>query len=249
MKIGVLASAALALMLFSAPASAENTIFGYSCCTPWTITINGSQAFNSIDTGWIKSTGEHISYLDNYIAGEAGEGTAAGIVNWNNWAVFNFSSLAGSVETATLTVFTSTVTGGPMNFTLHDTVATLDELDKFRFDGDSAGVALFNDLGSGNTYGSRTYFGSDSNTYQSITLNTAAIEAIKSAGTSNFALGGTATLATVPSTPSAVPEPASWALMITGFGLAGQALRKQSGRFSKRTEKGLRRRRLAVALR
>ena len=29
--------------------------------------------------------------------------------------------------------------------------------------------------------------------------------------------------------PSAVPEPASWALMIGGFGLAGAALRRQRG--------------------
>ena len=28
--------------------------------------------------------------------------------------------------------------------------------------------------------------------------------------------------------PSAVPEPATWAMMITGFGLAGTALRRRN---------------------
>ena len=46
----------------------------------------------------------------------------------------------------------------------------------------------------------------------------------------DFDLGGTASVKakfTLESLPSAVPEPATWAMMITGFGMAGVAIRRR----------------------
>lgn len=203
-------------MAFSAtPALADDYVFGSSGGSPWTLTINGT-AYTSVDTGWIRQTGAHISSNDNYIVGSCcGYG-------FNNWGVFDLSNFSGTVNSAVLSLNSFSVTSSPVLYTLFDTSASLAMLDADRADGNVAGIALFNDLGSGVSYGSRTYTGADINSVQSIALNGAALSAIQSAAGGQFAMGGTLT----PST-AALPEPATWSMMLLGFGLIGGFMRRK----------------------
>jgi PEP-CTERM motif len=79
----------------------------------------------------------------------------------------------------------------------------------------TAGVAAYNDLGTGVVYGSRVYTAADQNQIRSISLNAAALGAIQNSSGGSFTLGGSL------QTPSAVPEPSTLALMFGALGAMG----------------------------
>ena len=211
-------------LAFATPAAARTYAFGGSPSTPWTLTVNGTN-YLSLDHGWITSSGEHDRNNSNYLAGDFGT------VQYNNWGVFDLSSFAGAVQSATLSLNAAGVLGNPV-YRLFDTNATLAALDQTRGNGDLAGIALHNDLGSGSFYGSRQFSAADSNNIVSISLNGTALSRIQSAAGGQFALGGTVSQ----NVAAAVPEPSTWLMMLFGFGMIGYGMRTAKRRSDEKFE-------------
>ncbi len=215
MKKLLLSILAATVAMLSQPAIAQdNFVFGGSN-NPWSLDINGS-IFSSVDQGWIRNDGQHITSNENYFVGNLGA------PQYNNWGVFDLTNFIGIVDTAVLTLNTHRVVGTPGVYSLYDTNASLSELDAERGTGDVGGIALFSDLGSGTFYGSRAYTAADANQFRSIALNGNALANIQQSAGGFFAIGGT-----LSPVMAAVPEPATWAFMIFGFAAIGGAMRRQ----------------------
>jgi hypothetical protein len=75
-------------------------------------------------------------------------------------------------------------------------------------------------LGSGTSYGSITIspYNSRSDAFTTIQLNQEFLDRVNAGLLQNFAIGGTLSA-------SAVPEPATWAMMLVGFGFIGATAR------------------------
>ena len=143
---------------------------------------NASVQVNATDSGWYTNVGFHYPVNQNYYAG--GEGS----FDVRNFFVFNLSGIA-DVESAFLRIYTYSISG-PLSYTLFDVTTNTTSLTNA-----SAGVAAFNDLGTGTAYSSATLldFG---NTYSfiNIPLNTSAVAAINGSAGSLFAIGGAVSL-------------------------------------------------------
>ena len=207
------------LIVISQPVKAQmSAVFGGSGESAWTLKVNDT-VFTSVDTGWIESTGLHGSNNQNYIVGTLITG------KYNNYAVFDLRGFANLVTSAVITINTASISNGPVTYSLFDTNASLGTLDADRAPGDAGGIALFADLASGNTYGSRVYSAADANQFRSISLNGSALADIQKAVGGQFALGGT-----LEPIATAVPEPSTWLLLMMGFGAVGFSLRQRNRR-------------------
>jgi len=168
------------------------------------IAIAGALAFSSatsaavitidpVGRGWVADDGEtnQLTPTNNYIAGDN-----ESKITFRNVLAFDFSSVGPSViitaaqlklATGPATSFSSTsTTGSPANsetYTLFDVSTDLATI--------AAGATpatTYADLGTGTTYGARTYTSADTNTTQVITLNAAFLSY------ANAHLGGTVLL-------------------------------------------------------
>jgi hypothetical protein len=205
------AAVAGALVLAAAPANAY--VFGFSSNDNLNnvfLTLDGTTDVFAYDTGWYNG-GFHDTGNTNYIVSAPGDLTSEG---HNNWFAFDLSNLQGTFTSAVLNIFGFTTTA-PANYVAYDFGGNINALT-----GGTGGVSAFNDLASGVSYGTFAYTSADDNQFRSLTLNAAGLADINAAVGGQFAFGGT-----VGAGGSVVPEPATWALMIGGFGLAGGALR------------------------
>ena len=205
-----LAAAAAAIAV---PASASSYFgFGYSDFQYHSLTINGTGSISSSNAGWFDANGDHAGYNQNYI-----------VANFNGFELRNFFVFdsGGAATSLTLNIANPYVWdfgGNPkLTYTLYDATNTIDTFQDY-----SGATGIFNDLGTGTVYGSVTYSSTPGSV--SITLNQAAIDAYNAAGDAGqaFAIGGRITA-------GAVPEPASWAMLIAGFGLVGAVARRRRG--------------------
>ncbi len=229
----------------SAPA-AQAEIFGYSGGPTATVYLtlnysNGTSVTLSSLTnpahtngyatiGSYDSTGYHAYSNTNYEAEVAGVG---GSLGYNNFFIFNLSSVAshaGTLDSASMSLSTFE-DKGYYNYTLGsyslgtggtDLPADVVKLEK----GGTGLTDIYSALGAGasdpsKVYGSAKYSPADSYIYETITLNQAFIkeaETVIAKKYYNIVLGGEATAAT--------PEPATWALMMVGLGGVGAAMRR-----------------------
>ena len=156
---------------------------------------------------------------------------------FRNYFAFNLPSFTGTVTSARLRLNTGLLgTNGsfPINYQITSLAAF------------PAGGSDFPSLGTGTLYGERGFTSTDQNQMVSIDLNNAGVAALTSGGT--FRVGGRVTnpgtarthalfsntfgavvtldFDTVVAPGPAVPEPASWAMLITGFGLIGSMMRR-----------------------
>jgi hypothetical protein len=145
---------------------------------------------DAIDSGWYDETGSHNPLNRNYIVGQNRICPGPDCLTFRNWFAFDLAGV-GNVTGATLRLYTSNYSSpdATETYTLFDVgtpVATLR--------GGGAGlVGIFNDLGTGATYGSRNYSAADDGLVRDITLNAAAIAAINAALGGEFALAGALT--------------------------------------------------------
>ncbi len=225
MKKMLLAAVAAVAMAGVTPAlAADNYLFGFSPFGVQTLTLNGNITLQAIDTGWIRSDGVHTATNNNYIVGDC---DACGGFQYNDYFHFDLSNLGVEVTSAVLSVGNGNgYAAGPLStWSLFDVNNSLASLDVNRNSGDAGGLGLFSDLQSGVLYGARGITNVVQNSQVDISLNGAALAAINRAAGGEFAIGGT--LRPGEEIPGGIPEPATWALMIGGFGLAGASLRRR----------------------
>jgi PEP-CTERM motif len=220
---------ALAVATFAGTANAQSSqaLFPVSHLSPaWKLTVNGLDVTAS-DQGWITSDGYHVASNSNYLVAKYP------LREFNNYGVFSLVGLAniGTITSLSLTVDTADnyLLTVPVVWTLKEVLADAASLDAERDIGDLTGSALHVDLGDGIVFGSETYLpGYATFTPRTFSLNANAIAKAQGLlGTGNFILGGSLSEA-----QPAVPEPASWALMIFGFGIVGGALRSRPKRLA-----------------
>lgn len=186
---------------------------------------------SSIGTGWINQLGGEngSTPANNYIVGNCGAGDC-GIGEFRDFFTFNVAPghySAANLRVSTFTVSEIQSSGVTVQFT-------------------STTSHTFGGLGTGIVYATKTYTGADNGLVESISLNGAALAALNLGGSfqlsgrvisptifsgsapDQFAYGRSYSSPQLDLTPG-VPEPAAWALMVTGFGLVGFAARRRSG--------------------
>ncbi len=216
----IISFAALAAITLGAatPALAVDTwLFGYSPFGTQVVT-DGTNSFQATQTGWFNQDGGHDAGNTNYFVGNFG----------GNFELRNFFSFnpTGTFTTAALEIGNPGGIGGGGGFnpgagtsvtwTLYDLATTINSSQSY------SDVSIFNDLGTGTVYGSVTVSGATN--LVTVSLNSAGLSALNEAANAGtaFNVGGSLSFGDV------VPEPASWAMLIAGFGLVGAAMRRRS---------------------
>lgn len=207
----VIAAATAAIALSAVPASAATFYaFGFSNFATHSLTVNGTSTVTTTNAGWFNSSGFHSGGNQNYITGTIGSS------DFRNFFVFASSGGATSLTLNIATPATWAFDGNPsLTYLLHDASGTINSFANY-----SGATGVFADLGTGALYGAKTYTSQPG--VVSIVLNAAAVNAYNAAsdGGQNFGIGGMLSTA-------AVPEPASWVMLIAGFGLVGAASRRR----------------------
>jgi hypothetical protein len=197
---------------------------------------------NAFDRGWYNDEGFHAPVIENYAAGRCVPCSLAAS-EIRNFFVFDLSGVSGPISSATLRLSTRGFSSADATeiYTVFDVSTLLASLAA-----GTGGVAAFNDLGSGVSYGSRIYSESDEGFIRDILLGGSAITALEAALGGTFGIGGALTslssrsdfeavfgeAALDPGTVSLVletgvrdvPEPAS--LLLFGTALACLAARR-----------------------
>ncbi len=224
LKLGI-AAAGLAMVVPAAAASSY--LFGFTTSAAGaTLSVNGGtavaaqQSGNFVNMPATGETGFHLAGNANYAVGSDGSTDA------RDYFVFGARSPATS---AVLTIADPDAARGlvfgpgvaSVTLTLYD-VSTLSPTSAITATDYSARGDIFADLGTGVSFGSVTV--SSYSPTVTIAFNQAGLDAINAAadGSGAFLFGGALT------ENVGVPEPATWALMLTGFGLTGAALRRRS---------------------
>jgi hypothetical protein len=207
---------------------------------------------NPVDLGSYNELGEHFSNNTNTITGNGGSGCPGGprCTTFRNWFVFDLASLSGmTIVSATLSLTTAGYqsTDATETYTLFDASTSIASL----IAGGTGLTGTFDDLGTGTTYGNRTYSAADAFLERDIMLVAAGVNALQAAIGGQFALGGALTtlsgsdqvenlfanadggrsthlILDVAPTTVPVPEPAT--LMLVGLGLAAVAARQRRRR-------------------
>ena len=194
------------------------------------------------DMGWYDETGHHSSSNPNYLVGDLGG------KEYRNWMTFDMSNV-GTVSSAILRAYLIDIPpGSQYGYNSNDPFETWSLWDVSgstgSLTGGTGGVAMFNDLGSGISYGSVDATFADVGSYIEVSLNADALAAL-SASSGIWGIGGSITTlgsideglywyshedARVELVINSVPEPATFILL--GLGLVGAC-------FFKKKEKGL----------
>ncbi len=214
---GSIASLAVLTAIGTAPARADYWAFAYSGENSATLATATQTLSTNFFQGWV-SQANGVSNLagpdnnTNYFAGSV-DGAY-----YNNFLVFNISG-ASPMTTATLEIDSYAISSN-VTYTLHNVTTPISSL----YDASSPNAAIYNDLGSGVSYGSFALNPQQSYTTLSLSLNSAGVAALDKAIASRdqyFAIGGSIS----------APEPATWAMIGLGFaalGLVGYRARRQA---------------------
>jgi hypothetical protein len=195
---------------------------------------------NAVDYGLYNELGQHVASSQGYVAGYDG------YYVYRNWFVFDLASVSGTIVSASLrlqTYYVNFYQHGTDTYTLFDVTTPIASL----IAGGTGLVGTFNDLGSGTTYGNRTYTYSDEFNVRDTALQAAGLNALQAAVGGQFALGGALTgpfsrgfgqhqnvfgswggvgpQLVLDVEPVPVPEPAT--LTLVGLGLAAAVVRRR----------------------
>ncbi|QDU41480.1 PEP-CTERM motif protein [Maioricimonas rarisocia] len=201
----------------------------------------GMITLSATDSGWYRDDGFHQSTNENYIAG-----TEHSI--HRNFFTFDLSSVSGTIVGATLRLENPNngyyyFPPGPdpsPSYALFDVTTPVATLTAAHSAG-PAGVAVYDDLGTGASYGSVSVNSSSNGTIVEISLGASAISDLNAAIGADFAIGGalppstgfnyifgstspgafTKELTLETSSVSPVPEPSSLALFSIGTAMTG----------------------------
>lgn len=192
------------------------------------------------DSGWYDEKGVHLAEIDNYIVGDLGFLNSLEV---RNFIVFDLTMIVDEILGASVQLYNpdnavSFLRGyaspDPTEiYQLYDVTTPIATLSASN--AGSAGIAIFNEIGSGTVLGQQTVSAADNGTIVSIALNPDGLMALNNARGGLFAVGGAITtlgtlgsefvfgFTTAPSNPdvrqlefSTVPEPATIALLGLG---------------------------------
>jgi hypothetical protein len=137
--------------------------------------------------------------------------------NARNFFVFDLSGVSGRIDSAVLSIGNgpSGASPFPVHYSVWDVTTSTADLEASHPWG-GAGLAIYYDLGSGIPYGGADLGPADDGSQILIQLGPLALDSLNTAEGGSWALGG-----------SVVPEPASWAMMLVGFGGLGVAMRSR----------------------
>ncbi len=148
--------------------------------------------FANTQQGWFSPQGGHIAGNNNYLVGT---GTfSSGKATYRNFFTFSLASLnlAGKqVVGATLSLVdgTATVPSSTVTYTLHDVSTSTATLATNYAPNDPAAATVFNDLGTGQSYGS--FVNTAANTGRRVySLTASALADIAARAGQNFSIGG-----------------------------------------------------------
>lgn len=149
---------------------------------------NGSAqalTLTATDQGWWSTSDGHGSINDNYITGQSGIDQS-----FRSYFTFNLTGVSGgeAVTSAVLKLRRFAGAGNsPKNLGLFDVSTSATALDQ-----DSApNPTIFNDLGTGTSYGNYSVSATDDSEILSFALNSAGVAAINSSLGNSFSIGGT----------------------------------------------------------
>jgi hypothetical protein len=135
-------------------------------------------------TGWYENAGSNI------VTSQGGSNYFVGgdLIEHRDFFVFNLPNTSNVID-AWITIFNPTSYNSDarpqLNFSVFDVTTPVTTLAAY-----GGGVSTWDDLGSGISYGSRTYTAFDDGRYTTIQLNSQAIAAIQAHANSGFAIGG-----------------------------------------------------------
>lgn len=210
--------------------------------------ISNAATIQSFDSGWYTNSG-FTAGVSNI---NVGSSNLSGAI-YNNYLAFNIAGLANqNITSATLTFYGG---NGTNTSSTSETLGLFDYTGSINaLLSDQSSVAVFTDLGNGASYGTVNVAAGAISQF-TVTLSAAAIANLNAAAHSQtdtrFVVGGSllsisgpwaneqlfaifgpqaalspAAYLTLETAP--VPEPASWAMMIAGFGIVGFGLRRQT---------------------
>ncbi|CAD5974301.1 Thermitase [Planktothrix rubescens] len=133
------------------------------------------------DTGWYDNSGSHSPTNTNYFVGDS-------VSKYRNWMAFNLSTFTTPVTSAKLQIkaYQYSSADPSETYELRDVTTPVSTLTA----GGSGLTSIYNDLGDGTIYGSRSFTSADSNQTVTIDLNSALVSAINAKSGQSFALGG-----------------------------------------------------------
>lgn len=257
-KLGLAAAAAFLAVAMPAAASAATLTFNlaggtsvgnsYGNVRNYSATVDG-QTVNMQATAWTafaKQGGGYTvqkSYLGSWDAGLGVTNTSdsGGAYNYHtidnkngyDFVVFRFDQ---DVDVSSITFTPYSVSGSTDSDAWIGIGQTdVDFGDALSFSNWSGDVSLFDTMyeSSGGKYASTRDINPWDETGNLLFIGASMTELTKKGGWDGFKIRAL-TVDTIlpPPPPPAVPEPATWAMMIAGFGLVGGALRRRSGRFA-----------------
>lgn len=146
-----------------------------------------TQSYNVADSGWYNTAGFHGPTNTNYFVGQEFG------IGYRDWFVFDVPMVAGPITSAQVELFNPS-TGyfspdGSETYTLFDVTTSIPTLRA----GGSGLTGIYNDLGTGVSYGSVTVTSASNGTLVVITLNAAGLSAVAANQGGQLALGGAIT--------------------------------------------------------
>jgi hypothetical protein len=144
-------------------------------------TAHGAIVVDAIDRGWWDGNGAHDSSNKNTFTGRT-----SGILH-NSYFVFDLTNLSGQATAGTLRLELENYYGNESSetFSVHDVSTPISDLSA----SGSFQHSIYEDLRSGNTYGSMTVTATDVGSVITISLNAIALSDITSALGGKFAIG------------------------------------------------------------
>jgi RHS repeat-associated protein len=148
--------------------------------------VDYTLGLTATNSGWWDNTGYHSSTNPNYVVG------TYNTTQYHNFLVFDLTGVTNHVTAASLQL--TNPAGGYLGdatetYTLFDVSTPISSLTA----SGSGQVGIFNDLGSGTSYGSRVVSAAANGTTIEIALNAAGVAAINAAAGGKIALGGALT--------------------------------------------------------
>ena len=148
-------------------------------------TDGASVVLDAIDRGWFSNLGEHTTSNKNTLTGAYSLGEV------RSFFVFDLSSLSGEYASVTFNLELENYYGIDSSelAQVYDVSATAAELGADYSPGDPLGIAIFDDLGTGNMYAAATFTPSDIGSVMTINLDAQAVQDIRSSVGDTFAVG------------------------------------------------------------